>query len=136
MGPFLGGFVGLMIALLWLVLAPLLRIDAVAHWSDSLGSWFRLRLEAIGSESGRLQRWFAKPLLIVLLQVQQWTDSLENRYFRGAVRIFLYVNILLAAIWVCIFVLALLAIIALALVILGIIGSSGKDDRTGIRADE
>ncbi|RJQ41879.1 MAG: hypothetical protein C4534_11285, partial [Gaiellales bacterium] len=126
MGPFLGGFLGFIAALLLLVLVPLFRIESVVRWSDSLGSWFARQLAASEGDGSRARRWVFRPLLLVLLQVEEWTDGLENRYFRAAIRIFLYVNIVFAAIWVALFVLLLLAVIALALLILALLGRKGS----------
>lgn len=128
MGPFIGGFFGFIAALLLLTLVPLFRIDPVVRWSDSLGAWFARSLEAIGPDASRPRRWFAKPLLLVFLQVEQWTEELDNRYFRAAIRIFLYINIFFAAIWVVLFVTLMLAVIALALAILAMIGKKRDDD--------
>lgn len=136
MGPFLGGLFGFMAALLLLVLVPLLRVDVVVSWSDSLGAWFARTLDETGPDAGRFRKWFAKPLLLVLLQVEQWTDGLENRYFKAAIRIFLYVNIFFAAIWVSLFVLFLLAVIALALVILSLVGKGRESGGAKSPADE
>lgn len=124
-----GGLFTIAAWVLLLILVPLLRVDTIVRWSDSLGVWFRQQAESIGADSGRFARWFAKPLLLVMMQIDEWTEGLENHYFRAAIRLFLYINIFFAAIWVALFVIVLLAVIALAVIIIGLVGKGSGEGR-------